>query len=210
MNTNKNTQNDMKTTKVCFNYFIYDGDDEEVANDLLELELDKENLMEVASIMEEHGGYPVEMCELQSLESWILDTIYEDEFERLFPDVEDFDGYYVEIAQDMPQELILAAQEYIKYRDVDQTFYLDMNGTEVKSSFLLRVSQSAFDKMREAVLSGPHDKSDFEVLKEQAPDAYQEISELVFEWAFKYSVREYGEPKLCILKEFPYQVYENL
>ena len=54
------------------------------------------------------------------------------------------------------------------------------------------------------------DKHDFDILKEQAPEAYKEMTELIFEWAYKYSIQQYGEPKVCILKEFPYQVYESL
>ena len=69
--------------------------------------------------------------------------------------------------------------------------------------------------LREAVVNfapetSKHDEHDFDMLKEQAPEAYKEMTELIFEWAYKYSIQQYGEPKVCILKEFPYQVYESL
>ena len=181
-----------------------------VADEMLKHSVTDEEIKEVAAIMERNGGYPVEMRELEKLSDQILEDIYIDEITRLYPDEEDYDDYYVELNEVMPQNLLMAAQQYIKYKDVDVTFYLDVEGSEVSSSFLLRVTQNAFDKMREVAKSGPHYKSDFDVLKEQAPEAYKEMSDLIFEWAYKLCIRDYGEAKPCVLKEFPYQVYENL
>lgn len=181
-----------------------------VADDTLSIKVSEDELKEVASIMEKNGGYPVDMCELESLHDRIMEKVYVDEINRLFPDEEDFEDYSAVLYDAMPLDLRFAAQEYIKYKDVDQTFYLDVDGKEVRDSFLLRVTQNAFTKMVEVANSDKHDKSDFDLLKEYAPEAYNEMTELIFEWAYKYSVREYGEPKPCVLKEFPYQVYESL
>jgi len=198
-----------KAMKICFNYRIFKGEDV-VADDTVKVCVPEEEIKNAAAIMEKNGGYPVDMCELESISSLVLEDIYVKEIERLFPYEDDFEDYYVELYDSMPLDLRFAAQEYIKYKDVDQTFYLDVDGKEVRSSFLLRVTQNAFNKMVEVANSDKHDKADFDILKEYAPEAYKEMTELIFEWAFKYSIREYGEPKTCMLKEFPYQVYENL
>ena len=208
MKTKKQNQ-ELKTVEVLVNYRVYKGE-ERVANETLKRTITDKEIKEVASIMERNGGYPVKMCELESLSNQIIEDIYIDEVTSLFPDEEEYDDYYVELDENMPQDLLMAAQRYVKYKDVDVSFYLDVDGSEVRSSFLLRITQNAFDKMSEAVLSGPHDKSDFDVLKEHAPEAYKEMTDLIFEWAYKLCIRDYGEAKPCILKEFPYQVYENL
>jgi len=208
MKTKKQNQ-EKRTVEILVNYRVYKGE-EMVADEMLKHSVTDEEIKEVAAIMERNGGYPVEMRELEKLSDQILEDIYIDEITRLYPDEEDYDDYYVELNEVMPQNLLMAAQQYIKYKDVDVTFYLDVEGSEVSSSFLLRVTQNAFDKMREVAKSGPHYKSDFDVLKEQAPEAYKEMSDLIFEWAYKLCIRDYGEAKPCVLKEFPYQVYENL
>ena len=208
MRTKKQNQ-EIGTVEFFMNYRIYKGE-EIVANETHKSVVTEKEVKEVASIMERNGGYPVEMCDLESLSDQILNDIYINEITSLFPDEKDFSDYHVELDETMPQDLRMAAQRYIKYKDVDLVFYLDVDGTEKRNSFLLQVTQNAFDKMREVVLSGPHNKTDFDVLKEKAPEAYKEMTELIYEWAYKLCVREYGEAKPCILKEFPYQVYENL
>ena len=150
------------------------------------------------------------MCELGSLYHRVMDIARSDAHDRLFPDVDSFEDYSVRLYDSMPFQLSLAAHEYIRYKDVDQNFYLDVDGKETCSSFLVRITQHAFSKMVEVAASGNHDQADFDILKEYAPEAYKETAELINEWAYKYSIREYGEPKRCLLKEFPYQVYKNL
>lgn len=150
------------------------------------------------------------MCELQELSEELTETIYTQELEEFFPDEDDCSCFEVCPCEEMPVELIEAADKYVKYKDVDQDFYLDVDGEEVKSSFLLRISNDAFCKMKKIVTSGSYEKSDFDMLKELEPEAFQEVAELVFEWAFKYSMRVYDAEKPCVLKNFPYQVYDNL
>ena len=207
--TTNNKKQMMKNRKFYFNYRIFKGDNM-VADEAIEFSISEDEIKKVAAIMEKNGGYPVDMCELESISNRVLDDIYVNELTSLFPEEEDYDDYYVELYEAMPQDLRLAAEEYIQYKDVDQTFYLDVDGQEVKKSFQLRVSQNAFNKMIEVANADKHDKHDFDMLKEQAPDAYKEMTELIFEWAYKYSIQQYGEPKVCVLKEFPYQVYESL
>lgn len=196
-------------TKIYFNYRVFKGDDM-VADESVALSLSENEIKKVAAVMQSNGGFPVDMCELENLSDRLIDEIYINELTRLFPDEEDLGDFDVEVDDAMPSDLCEAAEQYIQYKDVDQTFYLDVDGREVKQSFGLRVSQHAFHQMVEVVKSGKHDTSDFDTLKEQAPEAYKEMSELIFEWADKYCMSVYGEPKACRLKEFPYQVYESL
>ena len=205
----KKKNNETEPVTIYFPYEIY-KDGELVEKALTDKDFEEEDLKAVAEVLEKHGGYAVEMCELQELSQELTETIYTQELEEFFPDEDDCSCFEVCLCEEMPVELIEAADKYVKYKDVDQDFYLDVDGEEVKSSFLLRISNDAFCKMKKIVTSGSYEKSDFDMLKELEPEAYQEVAELVFEWAFKYSMRVYDAEKPCVLKNFPYQVYDNL
>ena len=209
MTMKKNKKNMSESVTIYFPYEIY-KDGELVEKALTDKDFEEEDLKAVAEVLEKHGGYAVEMCELQELSEELTETIYTQELEEFFPDEDDCSCFEVCLCEEMPTELIEAADKSVKYKDVDQDFYLDVDGEEVKSSFLLRISNDAFCKMKKIVTSGSYDKSDFDMLKELEPEAYQEVAELVFEWAFKYSMRVYDAEKPCVLKNFPYQVYDNL
>ena len=205
----KKKNNETEPVTIYFPDEIY-KDGELVEKALTDKDFEEEDLKAVAEVLEKHGGYAVEMCELQELSEELTETIYTQELEEFFPDEDDCSCFEVCLCEEMPVELIEAADKYVKYKDVDQDFYLDVDGEEVKSSFLLRISNDAFCKMKKIVTSGSYEKSDFDMLKELEPEAYQEVAELVFEWAFKYSMRVYDAEKPCVLKNFPYQVYDNL
>ena len=205
----KKKNNETEPVTIYFPYEIY-KDGELVEKALTDKDFEEEDLKAVAEVLEKHGGYAVEMCELQELSEELTETIYTQELEEFFPDEDGCSCFEVCLCEEMPVELIEAADKYVKYKDVDQDFYLDVDGEEVKSSFLLRISNDAFCKMKKIVTSGSYEKSDFDMLKELEPEAYQEVAELVFEWAFKYSMRVYDAEKPCVLKNFPYQVYDNL
>lgn len=209
MTMKKNKKNMSESVTIYSPYEIY-KDGEFVQSAMHEKDFNEDELKAVAEVLERHGGYPVEMCELQELSGELMESIYVDELNDLYPNLDDNSCLEAYLCEEMPTELIEAADKFVKYKDVDQDFYLDVDGEEVKSSFLLRISNDAFCKMKKIVTSGSYDKSDFDMLKELEPETYQEVAELVFEWAFKYSMRVYDAEKPCVLKNFPYQVYVNL
>ena len=207
MKKNKNIAN--KSVRIYFPYEVYKYG-ELVNNGLLEREFCEEELKAIAGILEKHGGYAVEMCDLEDFYDELIDSININELDVLYPDEEDHSSYEACLCDGMPSDLIETVDKYVKFKDVDQDFYLDVDGEEIKSSFLLRISNDAFNKMKQIASGSPYEKSDYEMLKEKEPETYQEIAGQVLEWAYKYSMRVYNCNKPCTLKNFPYQVFESL
>lgn len=205
----KNSNKNQSTTAVSFSYEIRKNG-EIIEHPMIDVEITQNEIQEVASIIENNGGYPVDMCELQSLSERIYEILFVDELTDRFPEEENFDSYEVILDEKAPEELIEKADELVKFKDVDQTFYLIVDGEEKSNSFLLQISNNAFRKMKEIAMNPAEGKTDFESLKEREPEVYAEVTGLIFEWAYKRSIHDYGEPKECILKEFPYQVYESI
>lgn len=205
----KNSNKNQSTTVVSFYYEIRKNG-EVIEQPKIDIEVTRNEIQEVASIIERNGGQPVDMCELQNLSDRIYDTLFIDELTDKFPDEENFDDYEIILDKKVPDELIRKADELVKFKNVDQTFYLLVNGEEKRNSFSLQIPNNAFRKMKEIAMNPTDGKTDFESLKEREPEVYAEVTDLIFEWAYKCSIREYDEPKECILKEFPYQVYESI
>jgi hypothetical protein len=206
---NKKMNNAKESVTISFPFEIYNNG-EFIDNAILERTFDENELKALAEILEKHGGYAVDMCDLEDFYEELTETANYDELDELYPDEEDFSGYRSYLCDEMPSDLIEAVDKYVKFKDVDQDFYLDVDGEEVKSSFLLRISNDAFNKMKQIVAGDPYDKSDYEMLKEKAPEAYEEIANKVSEWASEYCMKIYNSEKPCTLKNFPYQVFENM
>ena len=62
----KNKKNMSESVTIYFPYEIY-KDGEFVQSAMHEKNFNVDELKEVAEVLEKHGGYPVEMCELQEL-----------------------------------------------------------------------------------------------------------------------------------------------
>lgn len=204
----KNSNKKQATTSVSFSYEIRKNG-EVIEQSMIEMEITQNEIQKVADIMECNSGYPVEMCGLQSLSDRIYDSLYI-ELSDKFLDEENFEDYEIILDEKVPDELTEKADELVKFKDVDQTFYLIVDGEEKSCSFLLQISNNVFRKMREVAMNPTEGKSDFDSLKEREPEVYAEVAGLIFEWAYKRSIRDYDESKECVLKEFPYQVYESI
>ena len=181
-----------------------------IEDSMLQVEVTQAEIKEIAKKMESNGGFPVDTCELTNLSNRIYDTLYIDVLTEKFPGEENFDNYEFYLCDRVPEELIEKAEEFVMGKVVDQNFYLMVDGEEVRSSLNMGISHNAFQKMKEVIQKGPFDLSDFDRLKLYYPNVYEEVAGLILEWAYKYCIREYNEEKECILKEFSYQIYEDL
>lgn len=197
------------TTTISFGYEVFNAG-QKVAVDTIDVELSVIDLQEVAHVMEAHGGYAVEMCELEKLCTMIYDQFFESDAFDLFPDEEDFEEYRMELDPVMPQELVEAAEPWVRFKTVDQPFYLDVDGQQVQQFARLSITAATFGKMLQVARSAPYAISDCEVLREQAPEAYNEISAAVLVSACKYCIDRYKAPKPCTLRELAWQVYDNV
>lgn len=170
----------------------------------------QKDIQKLAKLMEDNGGYPVEMGALQSLSKKIYDKLYDEVFTKILPDEENFDDIDIYLDEEIPAELVEKTDELVKHKDVEQPFYLLVDGEEKLFSIWMQISNTAFRKMKEIAMHPTEGKTDFESLKEREPEVYAELTDMIFECAYKYSIREYDAEKECVLKEFPYQVYASI
>lgn len=162
-----------------------------------------------AQVMEQNGGHPVELCTLTKLEEQLMDDILVWDVVNNFPDadIEDLDVY---LQEEMPQELIDAAEKYLTEKLASVALYYNVNGEEVKSQCVMGLKPSIFNAMVEAVENHADTSTDFEFLKTFAPEAYKEIWYLAEEWGYKETTTRYGTPCPVEIREFPTEVYDQV
>lgn len=194
---------------IPFSYDVINGS-EIIARKAISVSLSEKEIRQVASIMDGNGGHPVEMAALESLTDKIEEEIYANKLQDILPEDADHNNVIVILQENMPDELVEAADQYVRLKDVTIAYYYQKDGEEIKREGEFGISPAEFNAMRKAVLSGETRDTDFALLKDLFPEEYRKATDLVEEWAFKESVTRFGRPIPIKLKEFPYQVYVNL
>ena len=192
-----------------FSYAVFNGN-ETIAQEILTIGLSDREIRHVAAVMDKNGGHPVEMVALESLTDKIKEEIYVNKIPELLPEDAELDNIFVQIQGKMPDELVEAAERYIRLKTVSIAYYLQNDGEEIKKEAGFGISPAEFNAMRKAILSGETRETDFALMKDLFPEEYRMIADLVEEWAYKECVTQYGKPLPTTLKEFPYQVFMNL
>lgn len=195
---------------IPFSYNVYVNNDLFRCNETVTLSLSEKEIRQVAAIMDGNGGHPVEMAALESLTEKIEENIYVSRLQESLPDDADLDSVFVQLQEKMPEELVEAADQYVRLKSVTIAYYFQKDGEEIKREGEFGISPTEFNAMRKAVLSGETRETDFALLKDLFPEEHRMVADLVEEWAFKESVTQFGRPLPIKLKEFPYQVYVNL
>lgn len=196
---------------VFFPFAIYDAMDEFVGNDMVRFELSDSQLKKVAKVMmEKNGGYPVDMDKLGWLQKIVSDRAYTSDYKRVL-DEEDWDAeWYAVFSYDMPEELIEYAEEFVTFKDVSQKSYVNVTGTEESCNFGYRISKNAYNAMKEVLTSKVDDRGDFDLLKEQYPEIYNEVAPDALEQGFKWAMSRYNIETTAYLKEFPVEIYREI
>ena len=194
---------------ITFSYDVINGS-EIIAQETITVSLSEKEIRQVASAMDSNGGHPIEMAALESLSEKIEENIYVNKIPELLPEDADLDNVFVKLQEKMPDELVEAADRYVRMKTVSIAYYLQNDGEEIKKEAGFGISPAEFNAMRKAIQSGETRETDFALLKDLFPEEYRMIADLVEEWAYKECVTQYGKPLPTTLKEFPYQVYVNL
>ena len=189
-----------------FSYAVFNGN-EIIAQEILTIGLSDREIRHAAAIMDKNGGHPVEMAALESLTDKIMEEIYVNKIPELLPEDAELDSIFVQIQGKMPNELVEAAERYIRMKTVSIAYYLQKDGEEIKREAGFGISPAEFNAMRKAILSGETRETDFALLKDLYPEEYRKVADLVEEWAYKECITQYGKPLPTTLKEFPYQVF---
>lgn len=197
------------TKTISFSFTVLNGN-EMIAQENLDYKVSDKQLGEVAAVMDGNGGHRVELCALENLTTALEEEIYVKRVPELVPEDVDYDNIYVQLQEEMPEDLVAAADEYVKMKEVTIAYYIQKDGAEIKREMLFGISPKSYNAMRKAALSEEERNTDFGLLKRLFPEAYYEVAELVEENAFKECVRDFGQGFPVVMKEFPYQVFINL
>jgi len=197
------------TKTISFSFNVLNGN-EIIAQETLNYPVSEKQLREVAAVMDGNGGHRVELCALEELTDALEEEIYVHRLPEILPEDTDYDGIFVQLQEDMPEDLVAAADEYVRLKEVTIPYYIQKDGAEIKREMLFGISAKEYNAMRKATLSEEERDSDFGLMKRLFPEEYFKVSELVEENAFKECVRDFGQGYPVVLKEFPYQVFLNL
>ena len=197
------------TNTISFSFTAFNGN-EAIAQDILTVKLTEKELRRVAEAMDANGGHPVELCTLEFLTERLLEQIYTKRLPDILPEDSEWNDIFVQLQEEMPQELVDAADKYVLMKNVTIPYYIQKDGSEMRREGVFGVSPKAFAAMRKTALSEETRDTDFELMKRLFPKEYDEVAELVFENAFKECVRDYGQGYPTTIEEFPYQVYVSL
>ena len=198
----------MKTFNIPFTLDIY-MEDNFVQEETHTFKLSEKEVRQVAEAMDAIGGYPVEMCSLTRLEDRIIED-YIMYLTQVLPEDTDWDSLRVEIPDEMPEELVLAAESYIREKGADIAYYIQKDDEEIRRETAYAVSAKAFRDIMTAAASVRTEPTDFDQLRVLFPESYKEIRNLVLSNASVDCMTQFGREYPVVLKEFPSQVYLSL
>lgn len=184
----------MKTFEVIFPYdVLYDGGF--TFSEMIKVKLSEKDILAAADKFRKNGGFPVELCALESIVEKVEEEIYTGDLYTHFEDDCDYELISVELAPQIPQELVDAVEQYLDTKDVTLACYSEKDGKEEQRMERVTISKDAFNTMHGIVELGRNDKTDFGLLKELFPDIYEQVKAL--------------SPAGSELREFPFEIYDT-
>ena len=197
------------TKTISFSFNVFNGN-EIIAQETLKYKLSEKELREVAAVMDGNGGHRVDLCALEKLTDVIEEEIYVNRIPELVPEDVDYGDVYVQLQEEMPEELVTAADEFVRLKEVTIVYYILKDGEELKRDGQFGISPKDYAAMKRTALSEEYRESDFDLMKKLFPKEYHNVAELVEENGYKECVRDFGQGFPVVLREFPFQVFVNL
>lgn len=197
------------TKTISFSFNVFNGN-ETIAQGSLNYKLSEKELREVAAVMDGNGGHRVDLCALEKLTAAIEEEIYVNTLPEIIPEDVDLEGVYVQLQESMPEELVSAADEFVRLKEVTIVYYIQKNGEELKREGQFGISPKDYAAMKKTALSEDDRESDFALMKKLFPREYHNVAELVEENGYKECVRDFGQGYPVVLREFPFHVFVNL
>ena len=185
-------------------YEIYNvNTNETIDRKSMEVEVTDKQLREMAKVMENNGGYAPVFSAFLNIYGYLTEECINNYQEYYAPDDDEFwEKNTVDLGEELPEELLQAAEKYVKHKEVNIIFYYEEEGEEKTGNALVKLPTATFWTMVEAVKTKTSESDDFAHLKETFPKIFNEVRLLV--------AKEAGNANAdFILKEFPYQVLEQ-
>ena len=105
------------TKTISFSFNVLNGN-EIIAQETLNYKVNESQLRDVAAVMDGNGGHLVDLCALEGLTTALEEEIYVHRLPEILPEDTDYDGIFVQLQEDMPEELVAAADEYVRLKEV--------------------------------------------------------------------------------------------
>ncbi len=194
----------MSKNTFSVDYEVYNvNTNETIDRKTMEVELTDKQLQEMAKVMENNGGFAPEFSVFQHVYDYLCEECFMDYQENYAPDDDEFwEKNSIDLGEQLPDELLQAAEKYVKHKEVNIIYYNEEEGEEKTGNALVRLPSATYRAMVEAARTKPSEKEDFAHLKDTCPEVYDEVKKLV--------ANEAGDAMTnFILKEFPYQVLEQ-
>lgn len=189
------------TKTISFSFDVLNGN-EIIAQETLNYAMSEKQIREVAAVMDQNGGHRVELCALEKL----TEALEEEIFLNCIPEKErddfDYEDIYVKLQEQMPEELVAAADEFVQLKEVNITYYIQKDGEELKREGLFGISPKEYNAMRKTAVSEEERDTDFGLMKRLFPEEYYKVTCLVEEYAFKECVRDFGQGFRLLLRSF--------
>lgn len=159
-------------------------------------------LREMAKVMENNGGYAPEFSAFLNIYGYLAEECINNYQEYYAPDDDEFwEKNTVDLGEELPEELLQAAEKYVKYKEVNIILFYEEE-EEKTGNTLVKLPTATFWTMVEAVKTKTSERDDFAHLKELPQKIFDEVKLLVAKKAGNANAD-------FILKDFPYQVLEQ-
>lgn len=199
----------MKTTDITFGYDVVDfAENEVLCHRTATHHFTASEVEQLASIMQENGGYRMELCDLGKF----FDTLGNDFFEDLLDADLDYDFESGDISIDnyeAPDEFWQMLEEHVPTLTVDLCYHYHVCDKEECIHLGYSLPRATFNKMKAILLSPLAGKSPFAILAEADTQAYEQILSATQQEAIA-QMKDGHVEALPYLDEFPWQVYEHL
>lgn len=199
----------MKTTDITFGYNIVNFAENKVLDHrTTSHHFTTSEVEQLAQIMQENGGYRMELCDLGNF----FDTLSDDFFADLEDVISDYDFESGDINIDdyeAPDEFWQMLEEHVPTLTADLCYHYHVGDKEECIHLDYPLPRATFNKMKAILLSPVEGKSPFAILAEADAAAYEQILSATQQEAIA-QMKEGHVEALPYLDEFPWQVYEHL
>ena len=167
----------MSKNTFSVDYEVYDlNTDETIDRKSMEVEVTDKQLREIAKVMENNGGLAPEFSVFQDVYDYLCEECFMDYQENYAPDDEEFwEQNSIDLGEELPDELLQAAEIYVKHKEVNIIYYYEEEGVEKTGNALVQLPSATYQAMVEAAKTKLSEKEDFAHLKDTCPKVYDEV-----------------------------------
>jgi hypothetical protein len=153
----------MSKNTFSIDYEVYNvNTDETIDRKTMEVELTDKQLREMAKVMENNGGFAPEFSVFQHVYDYLCEECFMDYQENYAPDDDEFwEKNSIDLGEQLPDELLQAAEKYVRHKEVNIIYYYEVEEEEKTGNALVRLPSATYQAFVEATMTKTTKKSDF-------------------------------------------------